>query len=328
MDILIIGGTQFVGRHITRAALDGGHKVTLFNRGKTGPGLFPKAKNIIGDRDGGLAPLEGKKWDAVIDVCGYFPRVVEQTASLLQDTVSLYVFISTVSVYSDFSRPGIGEDSPLGQIDDPSIEEITVKSYGPLKVLCETKVIEYFPDNHLIIRPGYIVGPHDPTDRFTYWVHRVFEGGTVLVPAPPDAPMQFIDVRDLGEWVARMTSGKKTGIYNATGPNYPFTMGKLLDSAREVSKREIEFVWADSEFLLKNEIGRKEFPLWIYESELAGLMQTDCRKAIAEGLICRALSETIRDTVRWASTRPISYDWKAGLDSAREAKLIRAWKKR
>jgi len=328
MNILIIGGTKFVGRHITQAALDAGHKVTLFNRGKTNTDLFPKAMKLFGDRDGGLDALKGKKWDAVIDVCGYVPRVVSQSAELLKDSVDLYVFVSTLSVYADASVPGIDENSELGKMDDPEVEEITKDTYGPLKVLCENEVRKYFPERHFIPRPGFVVGPYDPTDRFTYWPHRFFEGGTMLAPKPPDQPMQFIDGRDLGEWIVRMTAEMKTGEYNATGPDYVLTFEKMLADCAEVSKKGVEIVWVDESFFKDKDITPRELPLWYAGGEFAGIMQVDNSKAVKSGLTFRPLTETIRDTVRWDSSRPISYEWEVGLPSDREAALLREWKRK
>ncbi len=328
MNILIIGGTKFVGRHITQAAIDAGHKVTLFNRGKTNADLFPGAVKLFGDRDGGTDALKGKTWDAVIDVCGYFPRIVRQSAELLKDAVGLYVFVSTISVYADESQPGIDENSELGTIEDPSVEEITNKTYGPLKVLCEEEVKRFFPEKHFIPRPGFVVGPNDPTDRFTYWPHRYFEGGTMLAPAPAEQPMQFIDGRDLGEWIIRMTSEMKTGEYNATGPDYVLTLEKILADCAEVSKKKTEIVWVDEEFLKEREITARELPLWYAGEEYAGIMKVNVSRAIEAGLTFRPLPETIRDTIRWDSNRPISYEWRAGLSSEREAELLREWKRK
>ena len=181
MNILILGGTVFLGRAIVEEALRQGHTLTLFNRGKSNPDLFSEVEKLMGDRDLDLSPLEDRKWDLVIDSCGYVPRVVGQSAKLLANAVDHYTFISTVSVYADFSKPGIDENAPVGTLEDETVEEITGETYGPLKALCEQVVQERIPDRSLVIRPGLIVGPHDPTDRFTYWVLRVSQGGEVMV---------------------------------------------------------------------------------------------------------------------------------------------------
>lgn len=329
MKILIIGGTQFVGRAITETAMAAGHVVTLFNRGKTASGLFPKAEHLTGDRDGGLEPLKGRTWDAVIDVCGYFPRIVKQSTELLKDACRRYLFVSTISVYDSFAEPGLNEDSSLGTTDKPDIEEITEDSYGPLKVLCEQAVTEAFGERSLIVRPGFIVGPYDPTDRFSYWPHRVFGGGEFLAPGPPDRAMQFIDVRDLAEWAIRLVEADTGGIFNATGPDYDLTFRQLIDQCREAANKEAKPVWVETSFLEENEITfGKDFPFIYPGEEYAGLMYTDCSRAVAAGLTYRPLSRTIRDTMKWLATRSLNYEWKAGIDPEREQELIRKLKKK
>ena len=189
MNLLILGGTVFLGRHLVEAALARGHAVTLFNRGQHNPDLFPEVERLRGDRDGDLQALEGRRWDAVVDTCGYVPRVVRASAEMLAPNVDHYTFISSISVYADTSKPGIDEQAPVGTLDDPTTEEVTGESYGPLKALCEQAAEAAMPGRVLNIRPGLIVGPHDPTDRFTYWVRRVAEGGEVLAPGNPHAPV-------------------------------------------------------------------------------------------------------------------------------------------
>ncbi|MBZ0302858.1 MAG: NAD-dependent epimerase/dehydratase family protein, partial [Anaerolineae bacterium] len=227
MKILLLGGPKFLGRAVIDAALAAGHTVTMFNRGQTNPDLYPQVEKLYGDRDGQLDPLRGRSWDAVIDTCGYVPRVVRQSAELLAEAVGRYVFISTISVYEDIV--GSSEDSALAVLEDETTEEVS-GAYGGLKVLCERVVQGVYGDRALIIRPGLIVGPHDPTDRFTYWVTRTARGGRMLVPAASDYPMQVIDVRDLAEWTVRMVEGDMPGVYNATGPAEPLTMGEMLDT--------------------------------------------------------------------------------------------------
>lgn len=212
MKILVLGGTRFLGRHIVEAALAGGHDITLFNRGQNNPDLFPEVEKLRGNRDGDLSALQGRQWDAVIDTCGFVPRIVQASAALLADSVRHYTFISSISVYADFSKPAMNENAPVGTMQDESIEEITAETYGPLKALCERTAEKAMPGRVLHIRPGYIVGPFDPTDRFTYWPRRVATGGEMLAPGRPDSQIQFVDVRDLANWIIRMVeTGKAHG---------------------------------------------------------------------------------------------------------------------
>lgn len=216
MKILVLGGTRFLGRHIVEAALAGGHDITLFNRGQNNPDLFPEVEKLRGNRDGDLSALQGRQWDAVIDTCGFVPRIVQASAALLADSVRHYTFISSISVYADFSKPAMNENAPVGTMQDESIEEITAETYGPLKALCERTAEKAMPGRVLHIRPGYIVGPFDPTDRFTYWPRRVATGGEMLAPGRPDSQIQFVDVRDLANWIIRMVETNRTGVFNAT----------------------------------------------------------------------------------------------------------------
>lgn len=327
MKLLILGGTRFLGRALVEAALERGHEITLFNRGQSNPDLFPNVEKLRGDRDGNLTALEGRRWDAVIDTCGYVPRIVRQSAELLADVVDHYTLISTLSVYADFSQAGIDESAPLGTLEDEMVEEITGETYGPLKALCEKAVEQAMPGRVLIIRPGLIVGPHDPTDRFTYWPHRVAQGGEVLAPGRPGKPVQFVDVGDLAGWTIRMVETGQTGIYNATGSEQPLSMERFLNICREVSGSDATFTWASEEFLLENDVQPwMEMTLWIPESDPAnaGFDSFDCRKAIAAGLTFRPVADTVRRTLDWETTRPDDYEWRAGLKREREAQLLAA----
>ncbi len=329
MKLLILGGTVFVGRHLVEAALSHGHEVTLFNRGQHNAELYPEVERLRGDRDGDLAPLQGRRWDAVVDTCGYTPRVVRASAALLSDAVDHYTFISTISVYRDFSLPGLKEDAPVGTIEDETTEEVDGRTYGPLKALCERAVEEVLPGRVLTVRPGLIVGPHDPTDRFTYWPHRVARGGDVLAPRPPEHPVQFIDARDLAAWTLRMVEEKRTGVYNATGPDYTLTLGETLDTCKSASGDDARFVWADESFLLEQGVEPwMGLPLWIPQGDMSGLQEVDCRRAIAAGLTFRPLADTVLDTLAWDATRPTDIERKAGLHPEREAELLRIWRER
>ncbi len=218
MDLLILGGTGFLGRHLVERALAYGHRVTLFNRGLSGPDLFPEVETIRGDREGNLSALRGRRWDAVIDTCGYVPRVVRASAALLAGAVDHYTFVSSISVYSDAIEPGADEGAPVKELADPTVEEVTGETYGGLKALCERAAEEEMPGKVLNIRPGLISGPHDPTDRFTYWPRRISAGGEVLAPDRLERRVQFIDVRDLAVWIVKMSAERRTGTYNATDP--------------------------------------------------------------------------------------------------------------
>jgi 2'-hydroxyisoflavone reductase len=326
MDVLVIGGTRFLGRHFVEAALTAGHRMTLFNRGQSGPELFPDAEHVLGDRDGGLKALEGRRWDAVLDTCGYVPRVVRGSAELLAPTAGHYTFVSSLSVFPDATPAGYDETAPVDTIDDPSTEEVTNESYGPLKALCEDAVERSFPDRALIVRPGLIVGPHDPTDRFTYWPWRVAKGGEVLAPAPPGYRIQVIDGRDLAAWMLRLIEGGETGVYNATGPAGILTLGELLDACDRVSGSNARTTWVDEGFLQEHGVEPwSDLPVWLPGQAYEGFMAADCSKAVAAGLVFRPPTDTIRDTLTWSSSRPADHEMKAGLTPERERELLRAW---
>lgn len=330
MKILILGGRVFLGRHLVEAALERGHEVSLFNRGQHSPDLFPQVEKFQGNRDGGLEALEGGNWDAAIDTSGYVPRLVQASAELLASRVQHYTFISSVSVYKDFKQPGITESYPVGTLEDKSVEEVTGETYGPLKALCEQAAEKAMPERVLNVRPGLIVGPFDPTDRFTYWLQRVAAGGEVLAPANPAHQVQFIDVRDLANWIIRLVEAKQTGAYNATGPDFELTMQQVLDECKRVSGSNASFTWVGEEFLLDAGVAPwSEIPLWVPDSDaiFAGFEKIDCNKAFKSGLTFRPLTQTVRDTLNWAITRPAESKAKAGLTPEREAELLQAWHK-
>jgi 2'-hydroxyisoflavone reductase len=322
--ILIIGGTRFVGRHLVEAALGHGHEVTLFNRSKSNPGLFPDVETITGDREKDLDKLQGRIWDTAVDVVGYVPRLVRLSAQSLEASVSRYVFISTVSVYENFRKIGIDESYPVGKIEDETMEEVTGEAYGPLKALCEQAVRDIYGERALIIRPGLVVGPHDPTDRFTYWPVRVRRGGEVLAPQKPEAPIQLIDARDLAEFTIKLIEENASGIYNATGPDYELTIGRLLEVSKQVSGNDAHFKWASLEFLNQNKVEAwSDMPTWVPDDEEGmGFSRVDVSKAISAGLKFRPLEETVRDTLAWSQTRPADYVWRAGLKAEREQELL------
>lgn len=323
MKILILGGTRFLGRHLVDAALAAGHEITLFNRGRSGPGLFPEVQTLVGDRDGDLSSLKGGKWDSVVDTCGYVPRVVGASVEALKDSVGLYVFVSSVSVYADTNTPGVAEKDPVGTLEDTTVEEITGETYGPLKALCEAAVEELMPGRALNIRPGLIVGPFDPSDRFTYWPRRVARGGNVLAPGAHEKPIQIIDARDLAKWTIRLIERSVTGVFTATGPAAPIPLGELLAACKDVTNSDANFVWIDDECLIKEGAGPwMEIPLWLPGK--SGLMEVDVDKAVSEGLTFRPLEQIIRDTYEWDSSRPKGTKYAAGLDPEKEKVLLAA----
>ena len=325
MNILIIGGTRFVGRHLVDSALTRGHQITLFNRGKSNPGLFPNTETVIGDREHDIDKLSGREWDAVIDTCGYFPRIVRESAVGLERSVGRYVFISSISAFADFKKVGLNESDPVGTMEDETIEEVTGETYGPLKVLCENVVSETYGERGLVVRPGLIVGPHDPTDRFTYWPVRVARGGDVLAPDRADAPTQVIDARDLADFIIKLIEDEASGIYNATGPDYVLTMGKLLETCKQVSGSDAEFKWATVEFINENEVSPwGDLPAWVPDDEEnKGFATIDVSKAINAGLKFHSLEDTVRDTLEWVNTRPSDHELRAGLKLEREHELLK-----
>ena len=319
MRLLVLGGTKFLGRAAVEAALARGHEVTLFNRGETNPELFPEAEKLRGDRTAGLAELRGREWDAVLDPSGYVPAVVRDSAEVLAGVTGHYLFISSISVYASLAARN-DESSPLSKLgempDDRLLEDYS--NYGALKALCEEAVADAFGEVHAIVRPGLIVGAHDPTGRFTYWPHRVARGGEVLAPAPPERRVQFIDVRDLGSWLVDLSERRAAGAYNATHPGHPW--GELLETCREVAGSDATFAWVPDSFLVEREVGEwMELPLWIRAPEDAGMHDTDVARAIAAGLTFRPLAETVRDTLELA--QPTA---DAGLSPEREAELLAA----
>jgi 2'-hydroxyisoflavone reductase len=330
MKILILGGTQFVGRHLTESALKAGHEVSLFNRGKTNPEAFANVEHLQGDRDGDLTALRGRKWDVVVDTCGYVPRIVRDSAELLADAVEHYTFISSISVYSDTTLYGMDESGPLATIDDESREDVNGETYGALKVLCERAAESVMPGRVLHVRSGLIVGPFDPTDRFTYWPMRVAMGGEVLAPGRPEMRVQFIDGRDEAGWILRMAEARKAGVYNVTGPAEPLTMGELLETCKAVTGSDATFTWLPDDFLMEHEVGPfSELPLWIPQT-YNGLQAMDIDRALADGLTFRPLADTIRDTRQWNALRSganTGVNPRAGMMRDREEKLLAEWKR-
>jgi 2'-hydroxyisoflavone reductase len=302
---------------VVDAALARGHEVTTFTRGETNPDLFPDVEKLHGDRDGKLEELRGREWDAVIDTSGQIPRVVRQSAELLRENVPHYTFTSSVSAYASFER-GPSEDDAAHSEEPP--DETDMEFYGQRKASCERSVLEIYGEDVLIIRPGLIVGPHDPTGRFTYWPHRIARGGDVLAPEPRDAQVQYIDVRDLAEWMVRLVEERATGVFNATGPGEHRSMEQLLEACRSTVNPDANLVWVNTDVLRENEVGEwMELPLWLSDPEFAGLLQTDIAKAIAHGLTFRRDEEIIRATLSDAELTDA-----AGMKPEREQELLAA----
>ena len=294
------------------AALASGHELTLFNRGETNAGLFPEVEQLRGDRAGDLSPLAGRVFDAVVDPSGYVPAVVRASAGLLRNS-GRYLFVSSVSVYADFSVP-LDEESPVAELGEASVAELAAddSNYGALKALCEQAVQDAFGERSLIVRPGLIVGLHDPTGRFTYWAHRLERGGEVLAPGPPERRAQFVDVRDLAAWMVDLVERRVTGVFNAT--NEGVAWSELLAGA--------DVTWVSDDHLTAHEVGEwMELPLWIADPAWAGMHRTDVSRAVAEGLRFRPVAETIAG----AAGAPVVEG--VGLTPEREAALLAAWRR-
>ena len=329
--ILILGGTGFTGPFQVKYALRRGHKVTVFNRGKTHPGELPKeVEQLTGDRNGQLEALKGKKWDVCIDNPTTLPAWVRQAAQFLKGNVERYIFISTISVYADTST-GPDENTPLAKYEgaDPFKETLEAmkasgyKTYGPLKALSEQETEKWFPGKSLIIRPGLIVGPRDETDRFTYWPVRIDRGGEVLAPGNPSDPVQFIDGRDLAEWTIRIAENRETGIYNATGPAKELGIGGMLDGIKTALNSNATFAWADGEFLKQQKVEAwSDMPVWAGDE--LGMARTNISRALAKGLTFRPLGDTARDTLAWFKAQKPERQAKmrAGLTPEREAEVL------
>lgn len=337
LNILILGGTGFTGPFQVKYALSRGHKVTVFNRGRTHPGELPKeAEQLIGDRNGQLDALKGRKWDVCIDNPTSLPVWVRDVAQVLKGNVDRYVFISTISVYSDNSQPGMDESGPLAPYEGPDAMKETQATlranlalYGPLKVQSEKEAEKQFPNKALIIRPGLIVGPGDESDRFTYWPVRLDRGGEVLAPGTPKDGVQFIDARDLAEWTIRMVEQGATGIFNATGPDYKLTMGKMLDDIKAAIKSNAQFTWVDADFLASQKVRAwSDMPVWVApRGGQTGFSQISVKKAQSKGLTYRSVGDTAQATLEWFKKQPAERQAKtrAGIAPEREVEVLAAW---
>ena len=314
-------------------ALAAGHQVTLLHRGlslkSNGPDLFPNAEHRIADRNGDLQALQGGSWDACIDTNAYVPRHVRTVAAALSSRVGQYQLVSSISAYDDAGYSadvGPAETSPLARLADPTVETITGETYGGLKVLCEEAAQQAFGERCLVSRPGLIVGPHDPTGRFTWWPQRLVRGGEVLAPGDPATPVQFIDVRDLAAWHLKQAEDGTAGVFNLVGPSEPLSIGGLLQSARDTLNPSAQLRWVDEAWLLEQGVQPwSDLPVWLPRAQ-AGMHRTDIRRALATGLRTRPLADTLRDTAAWAQDRATPAG--VGLAPEREAALLQAWSAR
>lgn len=338
MSILILGGTGFTGPLQVKYALSRGHKVTVFNRGRTHPGILPKeVEQLIGDRNGQLDALKGRKWDVVIDVPTTLPVWVRDAAQILKGNVDRYIFVSTISVYSDVSKAGSDETAPLAKYTGADAMKETSQTlrasnfalYGPLKALSEAEAEKWFPGKALIVRPGLIVGPGDESDRFTYWPWRVEKGGEVMAPGNPTDPVQFIDARDLAEWIIRMAEQGTTGVFNATGPKKKLGIGGMLDGIKKATKSNAQFTWVPADFLAEQKIRPwADMPVWIPpRGEETGFAEISIKKALDKGLTFRTLGDTTQATLEWlkAQTAERQSKLRAGITLEKEKEVLAAW---
>ena len=348
MDLLILGGTAFLGPEIVDAATRRGWKPTLFNRGKTRAELFPDLEKIRGDRDPskgeGLKELEaaiakGRRWDGVIDTSGYRPQDVRASAELLKKAARQYCFISTISVYESMAVPNADESAPVAKLEKPEEQKLSNETYGALKACCEAEAAKVFGERCSNLRPGLIVGPGDPTDRFTYWPVRVARGGRVLVPGPKEprkALTTFVDVRDCAEFAVRCIADGHGGTFNVTGPAGPLTFDEMVDACKACTSASVEFVPVGEEFLAAQQVAPwMGLPLWLPEDpQFAGAGNISRAKALAAGCTFRPLADTVRDTLAWWAKQPRSKDeWgkkpgQPGLSDAREKEILAAWEAR
>ncbi len=333
--LLILGGTGFTGPHQVRYAVERGHTVTVFNRGRRQADLPDSVEHLVGDRNDDLKSLEGREWDVVIDNPTTLPNWVRLSGKLLKDACNQYIFISTISVYADNSVVGMDETTPVleyqGEADPFTLPvQEAGRHYGALKALSERETAYWFPGRATIIRPGLIVGPGDETDRFSYWPVRIDRGGEVLAPGTPADPTQIIDARDLAEWTIRMAETGEVGVYNATGPTSPRPIGQMLEGIRSALGSRATFTWVDQAFLQQRNVrGWSDRPVWVPLSDQnRAFMQVSVARAVSKGLSYRPLAETARDTLAWFKAQPAERQaaLRVGIKPERETEVLAAWK--
>ncbi len=332
--ILILGGTRFLGRHIAQQALAAGHQVTLLHRGLSHAALFGQAQHLIADRNQDLSVLHGQTWDVAIDTSAYWPRQVQQVAVALAARVGQYQLVSSISAYQHFSANGTTEDAPLQPLDDPTTETVDGSTYGGLKALCEAQAQAAFGQRCLVSRPGLLVGPHDPTGRFSWWVRRLLQGGEVLAPGDPAAPVQFIDARDVAAWILLQADKATHGVFNLNGPDQALSWGGLLNAAQQTLNRNARLHWVGEEFLLQQGVQPwTELPVWLPQASQP-MHRINCTRAQATGLMCRPLQQTLQDTADWLQaprTEPVAAAnagparASVGLSVERERSLLQDW---
>ncbi|MGV3265345.1 SDR family oxidoreductase [Cytobacillus pseudoceanisediminis] len=340
MKVLILGGTRFLGKAMVEEGLKRGYEITLFNRGNYKE-AFSEVEQLIGDRDGDVSQLENRKWDVVVDTCGFAPHQINKVAAVLGNSIEHYTYISSISVYKDWIPLNIAEEYHLQSMPPDRLKNVLkdveegkispYEHYGTLKVLCEAEAEKYWPGRVLHIRAGQLVGPFDYTDRLPYWVQRVAEGGNIVVPGRPDRPIQLIDVKDIATWAFDMMKKRKAGTFNVTGPDYELTMEELLNTCKAITNSDGQFVWVDEQFLLDHQIQPwTEMPLWIPESfPLEGETQPwkmciSVKKALDSGLSFSPLEETIHDVYQWEKARQDS-KLKTGISREKEQELLNSW---
>ncbi|MBX3225421.1 MAG: NAD-dependent epimerase/dehydratase family protein [Labilithrix sp.] len=329
MKVLILGGTSFLGPAIVEVAQARGHMLALFNRGQTNPQRFPNVETLHGDRTKSeLDALRGRTWDVVIDTSGYFPRAVTESATLVRDAKQ-YIFISSISVYAAPPQGGVDENGAVGELEDPSVETIGGETYGPLKAACERAAEAAMPGKVTVIRPGLIVGPGDPTDRFTYWPVRLDAGGEVMAPGSPSDPVQIIDVRDLAAWIVTVFEDGHTGVYNAVGPAKPIGIRELLDATKSALGSPATLTWVDEDFLASQKVSPwSDMPVWVGAGEDAGMARVSSARAIDKGLTFRPIGDTARDTLEWWKRQSDERRAKPGgwISRDREREVLTAFK--
>jgi 2'-hydroxyisoflavone reductase len=328
MKILFMGGTRFLGRHAVEAALARGHEVTLFNRGESGPGLFPEAEHLVGDRKVDVSALRGRRWDAVVDTSAYVPRAARMAAEALADA-DRYLFVSTLAVFRKDVARAIDDDSPLQELEDPETEEVGPRTYGGLKLLCEREVETVFPGRTVVVRPGLLVGPHDTSGRFRYWLLRVAAGGEVLAPGDPERFWQFVDARDVAAWMVEMLERGTTGTFAAPGPYLEWTAGRVLEAMRAVSGSDARFTWVHDRFLWDHGVQPwTGLPYWIppRPDPWPDLHRIPVDRAVAAGLAFRPLERTLRDALEWERAHPDRpTEEPVGITPEHERRVLEAW---
>jgi len=336
MKVLVLGGTGFIGPHEIRYALERGHEVTMFNRGRSNPELFPDVERLIGDRDAQLEALEGRQWDVVIDNSGFFPRHARLSAELLEPNVGMYLFVSSISAYDmETLQPREHPDSaPYATMEDPTDEEGGPygATYGPRKALCEQEILKVFgPERTAIVRPGLISGPGDPTDRLRHWFARIERGGEILIPGTPTAPTQYIDARDLSGWIVRLMENRTPGKFNGVGPGYDLTAAELVYGLASAVSSPRTFTWVDWDFLSEQEARGAYLP--IVQPDAEALMMIYLQNSVDSGLTFRPFAETIRDMyaeyqtiANGGYTENFGQRW--GLSHEDQATVLKAWHER